>query len=353
MDTISIILSHALDFMKDASPYMLFGIMAAGIVNAFLNRSTITRHLGQGGIKPIVKAAIMGIPLPICSCGIVPLANELKKKGGSAGATVSFLVSTPESGIDSISISLALLGPVMTVARPLGAFLSAMTAGILTDVFSKKQHWTEYDAGSCGCSGKCCSSANKLTQKGPRQFSKLSEGLRYSLTELWPELAPWFFLGTLIAGLLTGLLPDNILSNNFQGIGGMLLILLCSIPVYICATSSTPIAAALIAKGVSPGTALVFLLAGPATNIASLSMLLSILGKRITLIYLAATASIAIVCGLLLDATYGHIITVGFITEAGHTIKMVPENIKTVSLCILIFFYIASRILPTISHNKQ
>ena len=239
---------------------------------------------------------------------MLPAAVSLRKQGANKGAVTSFLIATPESGVDSISITYALLDPVMTVARPVAAFFTAALAGIAENLFDKDKA-TEAVIPDLSCPVDGCCDGQQCDPQLHRQHhttvEKTIAGLRYAFTEFWDDLAGWFFVGLLIAGIITVLIPDDIFSRHLgSGLPAMLLMLAVGIPLYICATASTPIAAALILKGVSPGAALVFLLAGPATNVASLTVLGGVLGKRATGIYLAAIAVSAVVFGLLVDQVY-------------------------------------------------
>lgn len=209
---------------------------------------------------------------------------------------MAFLVSTPESGVDSISVTYALLDPIMTVARPVAAFFSAMVAGVSQNLLEKPGPpglvMAEMESG--------------VGQQGQSLAGRIVAGLRYAVFDVWAELAIWFMVGVLLASLITVLVPDAWIASYLGGgLSAMLLMLAFGIPLYICATASTPIAAALILKGVSPGAALVFLLVGPATNMASISVLVGLLGKRSTALYLLAIAVMSVLCGLLLDVIYG------------------------------------------------
>lgn len=302
---------EAWHILLESSVYILFGLLIGGWLKVFLNPDTVARHLGQTRFSSVFKASLFGIPLPLCSCGVLPAALSLKKQGANNGAVTAFMISTPESGVDSIAITFALLDPIMTVARPAAAFVTAAVAGIAENLFGYKRtgdhpHAVAPEhvlpmAGHCDCLD--CSP--KAHEKHRSFLEKLQEGARFAFLEFWGELAGWFFVGLLFAGMITTFMPEDIFSRYLGGgLPAMLLMLCIGIPLYICATASTPIAAALILKGVSPGAALIFLLAGPATNMTSLTVLAGILGKRATAIYLAAIAVCAVIFGLIVDHVY-------------------------------------------------
>ena len=233
---------------------------------------------------------------------------SLRKQGANNGATTAFLISTPESGVDSISITYALLDPIMTIARPVSAFLTAFAAGLTENIFGYRRSSKQIEP-DLGCPvDNCCDGNDCPPEVHGNHHSfidKIFAGLTYAFGELWDDIAGWFLFGLLLAGGITLLIPDDILTSYLGGgLPSMLLMLAVGIPLYICATASTPIAAALILKGVSPGAALVFLLAGPATNLASMTVLVGILGKRATAIYLTAIAICAVGFGLLVDWIY-------------------------------------------------
>jgi uncharacterized membrane protein YraQ (UPF0718 family) len=289
---------------------------------------------------------------------VLPAAVSLQKQGASNGATTAFLISTPESGVDSISITYALLDPIMTIARPVVAFVTATVAGIAENLFSIKgeDSRTTPDL-SCPIDG-CCDGSNCSPEEHRRHHTfgeKLKAGCKFALTDLWGDLAGWFFIGLILAGLITVLIPDDIFSKYLgAGLPAMLLMLAVGIPLYICATASTPIAAALILKGVSPGAALVFLLVGPATNVASLTVLTGILGKRATAIYLTTIAASAVLFGLLVDQVYA---SLGLSARAlvGQASEIVPSwagFVGAIAVLLLsakpVFARIKSRFAPTI-----
>lgn len=302
------VFQEAWHLLLESSVYIIFGLMVSGLLRVFLNPNSVARHLGEGRFLSVFKAALLGIPIPLCSCGVLPAAVSLKKQGANNGATTAFLISTPESGVDSIAITYALLDPIMTVARPFVAFITAAAAGLTENLFKPKQNeiLSTKDL-SCPvdgcCDGETCSPEGH--NKHHTFVEKIIAGLKYSLTEVWDDMASWFFAGLLLAGLITTFVPDEVFNSYLDGgLSSMLLMLAVGIPLYICATASTPIAAALILKGVSPGAALVFLLAGPATNVTSLTVLFGILGKRATTIYLSTIVLFSVLFGLIVDQIY-------------------------------------------------
>ncbi len=302
-------LSETWELFLDASLYILFGILVAGLLKMFLSPETVARQLGKGKYSSVFKAALFGIPIPLCSCGVLPAAASLKKQGANNGATTAFLISTPESGVDSISITYALLDPIMTIARPLSAFVTAITAGIAENLLRPPES-DQADDGLQSCQVDDCCDGSECDPVEHRNHHGLSErvraGLTYAFGELWGDLVGWFLIGMLLAGIITASVPEDLFTSYLGGgLTSMLVMLLVGIPLYICATASTPIAAALILKGVSPGAALVFLLVGPATNLASMTVLTGFLGKKATALYLGSIAVVSVLAGLSLDLVYG------------------------------------------------
>ncbi len=333
------ILLASWDLLQQASIYILFGLLVGGLLKVFLSPAYVASHLGSGRFSSVFKAALFGIPIPLCSCGVLPAAASLKKQGANNGATTAFLISTPESGVDSISITWALLDPIMTVARPVSAFISAFVAGVAENILNPPD--TEKRATpdlSCPIDN-CCDGIDCPPAEHKRHHSfqnKFKVGIKYAATDLWAELAGWFFVGILLAGIITVLVPDDVVSRYLGGgLSSMLFMLAFGIPLYICATASTPIAAAFIMKGVSPGTALVFLLVGPATNATSLSVLVGLLGKRATLLYLASIAVVSVVCGLAVDAIYLGL-GISAVAVVGQAAEVLPEWLMTAATLLLL-----------------
>jgi len=285
--------SIAVDFWATVgrmSPYLLFGFVVAGILKVLIPTSFVQRHLAGKGIWPIIKSSLFGVPLPLCSCGVIPVSMSLRKRGASPGATVAFLLSTPQTGVDSIFVTLSLLGPVFMVVRPVVALITGIVGGIAVDLF-----------------GKDASAAAELPddEDSTNDKSKFSIGFRHAFLVLPRDLGTAMFVGLLIAAFISVVVPDDFFTEKIgSGLGEMILMMLVGIPLYVCATASVPIAASLIAKGLSPGAALVFLMTGPATNAAGFVTIWKILGRRTAIIYILTIAVCALVSGLLLDATF-------------------------------------------------
>lgn len=337
------ILTASGELLKEASIYILFGIFVGGLLKVFLNPSMVSSHLGRGRFSSVFKAALLGIPIPLCSCGVLPAAASLKRQGANNGATTAFLISTPESGVDSIAISYALLDPIMTVVRPVAAFITATAAGILENLLGSPDTKEQSPPDLTCTIDNCCDGLDCPPEEHIRHHTfneKIRAGMTFAFGELWSDMVGWFLMGILLGGAITVLVPPEIMMRYLGGgISSMLLMLAFGIPLYICATASTPIAAALILKGVSPGAALVFLLVGPATNITSLTVLIGILGKRATVIYLGALAVSAVAFGLAVDWFYSFLnlspqVTVGQATE------IIPEWAKLIGVIFLLMISI-------------
>jgi len=296
--------------LVEAAPWMLMGFVVAGLFRAFLPGDMIAKHMGGGGIKGILKASALGVPVPLCSCGVLPAAAGLRKQGAGKGPVASFLISTPETGVDSIAVTYALLDPLMTVIRPLVSFVTAIAAGVSVAFFERFEKTApvapeaEKPAGSCCCSSTC--SGDDAKPERPPFFERLRGGLAFS--DLLADIGKWFFLGLLLAGCISVFVSPDMLQrvagNEFLS---MLMMLAISVPLYVCATASTPVAAALALKGISPGAALVFLLAGPATNAASLTVISRMLGRTSTAVYLVSIIVMSLAAGMLVNELYRYL----------------------------------------------
>ena len=296
------LINNFLFLSAEASPWLLLGLIIAGLMKAWAPTKILSHHLGEGK-SAIIKAALIGAPLPLCSCGVIPVATELRRSGASAPATASFLVATPETGVDSISVSYALLGPVFAIYRPITAVVSAIVTGLLVTTAKVSESINDKVSSCCATKAKkeassCCGSSSP---KAESVVNKTMSGLRYAATQLIDDLIIWLLIGLTFATLVKTFVPTSFLLSYGSGLPAMLLMIAISIPMYICATASTPIAAGFILAGISPGTALVFMMAGPATNISTLGVIKKEMGASVLIRYLIGIGSCAIAFGLLLD----------------------------------------------------
>lgn len=293
------LLDNFYSLFMESAPWLLIGLVFAGLIKLLLPKDFLKNQLGQEGLSSVLKAAVIGIPLPLCSCGVIPAALGLRKEGASKSATTAFMVATPETGVDSISVSYALLGPFLAVIRPIAAFFSAVVAGLLVGQSSDDGAAPAAQASSC-CQSKAAS-AQPLALA-----ARVRAAVKYVAVDMIEDISLWLLLGLFFAALVQTYVPHDFMVTWGQGIVGMLLMLLISVPMYICATASTPIAAGLLMAGVSPGAALVFMLAGPATNMATLSVVITALGHRAVVAYLVGVIGVALAFGVLTDALVAH-----------------------------------------------
>lgn len=307
------ILLETVSILADSSIYLLFGFFAAGLIHAYFPENKIVQYFGGSDLRSVFNAGILGIPLPLCSCSVIPTAIALRKSGASRGSTVSFLISTPETGVDSIGISFALLDPLMAVFRPIAALVTALTAGVGTNLLEKNgaaksaASSLPEPVSACDCEDDSSGVAGMGTGRESRSLlDRIRVALRFSFGELLNDLAPWLVIGFLAAGLISVIIPDDFFDKSLgTSVYPMLLMLIVGIPLYICATASTPVAAALILKGLSPGAALVFLLVGSATNIGALILLSRYIEKKFLVLYLLTIAIMSLALGGLLNLIYG------------------------------------------------
>ncbi len=313
VNIIKSIIASSWDVLVNSSAFIIFGFTIAGLLKAFLPQDFVSRHLGKGKYLSVIKASAIGVPLPLCSCGVLPAAAGLKQNGANSGATAAFLISTPETGIDSVAVSWALLDPIMTVFRPIAAFITAIATGFAINILGIKNDQNQITETSTGesCSSSCCCSHSNDHDHGTSHshgmsiFSRLRSGISFAFGELFEDISKWFMFGVLLAGIIDVFLSPNMISDYLGGgILSMILVLAISAPLYICATASTPIAAALALKGLSPGAALVLLLAGPATNAAAIAVITKLLGKKATALYVFTIAFISVLLGMLANYIY-------------------------------------------------
>ena len=289
---------EVLSLINEMSPYLLLGFFFAGVMHAFIPGMVYNRYLGGKGFKSVFYGALFGIPLPLCSCGVLPTAMSLRKQGASKGATASFLISTPETGVDSIIATYSVLGLPFAVIRPVAAFCNAIMGGWLINKFGDKDEVVPVDASAKTC---CCHHKQEETHH-EGFLGKMREALRFGFVEMIEDIGKWLVIGLVIAGLITVFVPDEFFAlfrGNTQL--SMLLVLCIAIPMYICATGSIPIAVALMMKGLTPGAALVLLMAGPACNMASILVINKTLGRKSLVLYLVSIITMAILWGHVVD----------------------------------------------------
>ncbi len=279
------------------APYLLFGFLAAGVLSVLISPQWVERHLGKPGFGPVLKASLFGVPLPLCSCSVIPVSVSMRRHGASRAAATSFLLSTPQTGVDSIAVTYALLGPVFAVFRPLTALLTGLVGGGLVQWIGEPESENIPESGSAKvapCSDSCCSEI--------RPTSRLTRILKYGLVTLPKDIGPALLIGVLIAGIMSALVPQDHLAKYIGGgVASILLMMAAGVPVYVCATASVPIAAGLMHMGGSAGAALAFLIAGPATNAASFTAIWKALGRRTATLYILTVAASALGFGLFLD----------------------------------------------------
>ncbi|MDI3323813.1 SO_0444 family Cu/Zn efflux transporter [Pontibacterium granulatum] len=343
-------LDNLLNIYLETALWLLLGLSLAAVIKGWIPEALVKRLLSGNGPGSVIRAALIGAPLPLCSCGVLPTAVGLHRSGASKPATTAFLIATPETGVDSITVTYALMGPVMAVIRPLAAITSAIVSGLMVLFFDRptaEEPASQPDAVKSCCSSNqadpvqkqavtsscasasttpqpevtdsccspnttqkratdtktagCCASNDTTSQTTPGIWS----GMRFALVDILDDIKYWMAFGLVLAALIASVIEPGNLAAYGSGLGAMLLMLVVGLPLYICASASTPLAAALLLAGLSPGTVLVFLLVGPATNIASLGILLRELGKRALILYLSGISVSAIVIGLLVDGLLG------------------------------------------------
>lgn len=318
--------------LGEMAPYLLLGFLIAGILSVTVSPQKVKQHLGGHGLWPVFKATIFGIPLPLCSCGVIPVAASLKRYKASNGATTAFLLSTPQTGVDSIFVTLSLLGPVFAIFRPLAALVSGIVGGSIVDLFGTEDE-AETDEETI---------ASRPIEQG-ESGNHLYRIFRYAFVTLPGDIGRSLLVGLIIASVISWLIPENFFAEMLgTGIVPKIIMMIAGIPIYVCATASVPVAAALIAKGISPGAALVFLMTGPATNAAAITTIWNLMGKRTTVIYLGTVAVLSLVFGVLLDTIFT---ASGVGVEPGMS-WMLPDYAKTIAAVILLAVLFAAILRP-------
>ena len=298
-------MQEVIHLVNEMSPYLLLGFLLAGLMHAFIPGTIYSRYLSGRNIRSVIYAALFGIPLPLCSCGVIPTAMSLRREGASKGATVSFLIATPETGVDSIIATFSLLGLPFAIIRPIAALCNALLAGSLVNCVEKAQ----------GISNPNAQEVLEISRPDSHLsfWGKIKEAIRYGYGEMMEDIGKWLVIGLIVAGLITVFVPDTLFASfKDNSLMSMVLVLCIAIPMYICATGSIPIAVALMMKGLTPGAALVLLMAGPACNMASILVINKVLGRKTLATYLFSIFFCAIGWGLIVD----HLLPTEWFTNA-------------------------------------
>lgn len=340
LNTMNIVSDYIIELWRlsqEMSPYLLLGLLIAGILHVYIDSAITKKFLGTKTLKSVVYAALIGVPLPLCSCGVIPTGIGFRREGASKGATVSFLISTPQTGVDSILVTYSMLGWPFALMRPIVAFLTGIAGGALANMDDTKETPEELETEKSCCADGSCDVEPK------NKTGKLMSVLTYAFMDFLEDISMWLLIGLAIAAGISVVIPDSFFQGYFDNsLYSMLIILAVSVPMYVCATGSVPIAAMLMMKGLSPGTALVFLMAGPATNAATITVLARTLGKKTTAIYVGSIVLGALFFGLIVDyllpenwfGTISHL--------SSHTHEMGGEWWKSISAIALIVMMAAA-----------
>jgi len=324
--------------------YILIGLLIAGFLKQIVPDDFIIKHLGSGNISSVIKATIFGIPLPVCSCSVIPLAQGLRKEGASKGAVQSFLISSPITGVDSILATYSFFGLIFTVYRVISSMIIAIVVGIIQNIFDKdeEKEIKKEEVSSCSC--HCSCSSEKTVEKS---FS-IKEVFSYAYVTLFKDMVKPLFIGLIFATLFTSLAPKEYTSLLFENqFLTYLVIILFSMPLYICATASLPIAAALIIEGMSPGAAFILLSAGPATSLITMSVVYKSLGKTSLIIYLTMIAVLSLLFGYLFDTFFTNVNILNFSLEEERSSLL--SQISSFIMLVLMSYYL---IKPWLNRKK-
>lgn len=321
----------AYELFGTMAPYLLFGYFFAGLLHVFIKPGAIISHLGKNNFRSVVKAALFGVPLPLCSCAVIPAALSLRKEGASRGAVLSFLISTPTTGVDSILATYSLLGVFFTIYRVAASFFTGITSGVLANIFLRGD---SFDKAPEPVKCEKCGSRDIKTKENSVWLIRV---LKYAYIDLLKDTGPALLLGIFLGGAISFLMPKELVEAHLgYGILPMLIMLIVGLPMYVCATASIPIAAALMLKGLAPGAAFVFLVAGPATNIVTMSVVAKSMGKRALVIYLSSIVFCSVLMGGMLNFIWENFSLEEGMTLPHHTEAIMPEWVMIGSSVILL-----------------
>lgn len=354
----------------EMAPWLLLGLVFAGLLKVYFPQKHIDKYLGKSNFKSAVNGSLLGVPMPLCSCGVIPTGISFFKNGASRGATNSFLISTPQTGVDSIFATYSMLGWPFAILRPIVAFTTGIFGGVLTNLLIKeplkvvappvnsKFGGFKIDAAKLGKATETCADDSCGCHEPPKKDRhSLIQAANYAFVELLQDISKWLILGFLVAALISVLLPPDFFSM-FKGYGllEILVVLAASIPIYVCATGSIPIAAVLLMKGVSPGAALVFMMAGPATNVATMTVIGKTMGRKSLFVYMGSIIGGAIFFGLLInwlipaDFIMSHM---NHLMAHGEAHEMFPKWVGIASSVILVVLMVSGYIANRIQKNKK
>lgn len=328
--------------VAEMAPWLLLGFLIAGVLHVFFPENSTNRYFGKQNFGSVLRATLLGIPLPLCSCGVIPTGISIYKNGASKGSALSFMISTPQTGVDSIMLTYSMLGLPFALIRPIVAFITGLAGGIFGNAVLKNE--------------KKVAVKEIVISDSEKKQNPVAKMLHYAFITLVQDIAKWLLLGILLAALISVIIPDNFFSDIIQSnVLGIFTLLIISIPLYVCATGSIPIAAVLMMKGFSPGAALVFLMAGPATNIATMSVIGNAMGKKSLLVYMITIISGAVLSGLFVDA----FLPAEWFNIVHHSHdhqEMIPEWIKISSgiiLGALILYALIRKYFPGLFSSKK
>ena len=314
------------DLTLEMSPYLLLGFFIAGILYVYFPKEKVSKYLGKSNFKSTLNAALIGVPLPLCSCGVIPTGISFYKNGASKGSSVSFLISTPQTGVDSVLATYSLLGLPMAIIRPIIALVTGVIGGLVTNAAASEDVHQSVE----------------IREQSEIEHSKgdrIRQMMHYAFVEFLQDISKWLIVGLLLAALMAVLIPDDFFSNYLENeYLSMLLVLIASIPLYVCATGSFPIAAVLLMKGLSPGAAIVFLMAGPATNAATITVIGKVLGRKTLFSYLISIIGGAAMFGILVNEFLPREWFTSYIDQVhgGHGSHLLPYWVKVASSILLV-----------------
>lgn len=346
MNFVAMFFDEFVTLFAEMAPFLLLGFLLAGVIHVWIPNHLYVPKISKANFKSVLWAALFGVPLPICSCGVIPTSIAIRREGASKGASVSFLISTPATGVDSILATYSLLGLPFAILRPIAAFVTALFGGVLTN-FATRGETADVPKEDCAesCHDGCCDDHcgdHDETHEG--FMHKLKETLRYGFVDMVSNVSKWLCIGLVLGALIAAFVPnDFFLALREYPVLCMLAVLVLAMPMYTCATGSIPLALALVAKGITPGAALVLLMAGPATSIASMLVVGKAFGKRTLVAYLVSIAVGALFFGFIVDAFFmdtflAAMLPGGAATEMGHGALGIFDYVCVSFLALLMIY---------------